>query len=122
MKAYNFYVYILTNPTQTTLYVGVTNNIIRRLVEHFQNRGKPETFAGRYYCYNLVYCEWHKYINNAIAREKELKSGTRQQKLDLIAKMNPEKRFLNKEVCGVWPPNQELLDAVALMPKEEEGL
>jgi putative endonuclease len=122
MKNYNFYVYITTNPTQTTLYAGVTNNIIRRLVEHYENRGKPDTFAGKYYCYNLVYCEWHQYIYNAIAREKELKNGSRQQKEALIDERNPERRFLNSEVCGVWPPNKELLDAVARMPKEEKGL
>ncbi len=120
MKEYKFWVYILTNPTQTTLYVGMTNNLIRRLVEHYQNRGNPETFAGEYYCYNLIWCEWHKYVNNAIEREKAIKCFTRAQKEALINEMNTERRFLNADVCGCWPPSQELLEAVALMPNEDK--
>lgn len=53
-KEYNFWVYVLTNWKKTVLYVGVTNDLSRRLIEHYANRGKPKTFAGRYYCYNLV--------------------------------------------------------------------
>ena len=68
---YNFWVYILTNWKKTVLYVGVTNDLSRRLIEHYANRGKPETFPGRYYCYNLVYYEWYQYVLNALAREKE---------------------------------------------------
>ena len=68
-KEYNFWVYILTNWKKTVLYVGMTNNLQRRLTEHYQSRGKPETFTGRYYCYNLVYYEWYRYVDNAIIRE-----------------------------------------------------
>ncbi len=103
-KEFNFWVYILTNPNKTTLYIGVTNNIQQRLKEHFDNRGKPETFAGRYFCYQLVYCEWHQYVYNAFAREKALKSLTREEKIKLIEEHNPEWKFLNKEFCGEWPP------------------
>jgi putative endonuclease len=120
MRSYNFWVYITTNPTQTVLYVGMTNNIVRRLVQHYQNRGKPETFAGKYYCYNLIWCEWHQYIYNTIAREKEIKTFTHQQKQALVLKDNPTKRFMNAELCGDWPPTQELIDMVIALPDDDK--
>ncbi|WP_233268749.1 GIY-YIG nuclease family protein [Mucilaginibacter lacusdianchii] len=49
MWNYNFYLYITTNPTQTSLYVGVTNDLARRLQEHFENKGNPVTYAGKYH-------------------------------------------------------------------------
>ncbi len=53
MFAHQYYVYIVTNPTKTSVYTGVTNDIRRRIQEHFENRGNPNTFAGRYFCYNF---------------------------------------------------------------------
>lgn len=106
-KEYNFWVYIVTNWKKTVLYVGMTNHLSRRLVEHYQNRGQKETFAGRYYCYNLVYYEWHQYVLNAITREKEIKKMLREQKEALIAEVNPEWKFFNTFICGTWPPNSE---------------
>lgn len=85
--------FITSNPNRTTFYTGVTNNIHRRLLEHYDNRGKKETLAGRYYCYELVYYENYFTINEAIDREKELKDLSRVLKLELIKKMNPR---LNK--------------------------
>ena len=84
------------------------------------NRGKPDTFAVKYYCYNIVWVEWHQYVYNAIAREKELKGYTKEKKLALIEEANPNWHFLNVELCGVWPPDAELLEAVGKMPKENE--
>ncbi len=57
MKQHEYYVYITTNPNRTVLYIGITNDIARRLVEHYANRGKVETFAGKTYCYCLIYIE-----------------------------------------------------------------
>lgn len=94
-----YFVYILTNPRRTTLYIGVTNNLCRRLGEHFDNCGKRKTFAGRYYCYKLIYYEQFYSISKAIAREKELKGWSRTKKEILIATINPQWRFLNMEVC-----------------------
>jgi putative endonuclease len=108
-RTYNFWVYITTNPRKSTFYAGMTNNLSRRLVEHYQNRGKQECFAGKYYCYNLVYFEWHQYVLNAISREKLIKEMTRVQKEELISEINPSWKFLNEFVCGIWPPNDELL-------------
>jgi len=99
-----FFVYILTNPAKTTLYIGVTNNLAARLKEHWENRGRTETFAGKYFCYNLIYFEVSPSVNVAIAREKELKKWSRQKKEALIHTSNPDWLFLNREICRDWPP------------------
>ena len=98
MWNYNFYVYIITNPAKTVLYIGVTNDLNVRLSQHHQNRGTPKSFAGKYHCYLLVYYEHFSHIEHAIAREKELKKWRREKKDNLIATTNPEWIFLNKEV------------------------
>ena len=103
---HQYFVYIVTNLTQTVLYTGVTNNLEQRLAEHYFNRGKVGTFASKYYCYNLLYFERHQYIDNAIAREKEIKGWRLEKKLDLIKSENPLLKFLNEEMCEVWPPDK----------------
>jgi putative endonuclease len=94
MKQHDYYVYITTNPRKTVLYVGVTNNLSLRLEQHYENRGDTETFAGRYYCYKLLYWEHYKYVNDAIEREKELKTLTREKKMELIKSINPDLGFI----------------------------
>ena len=96
-KKHQYYIYIVTNPERTVLYTGVTNNLSRRLIEHWVNRGNPKTFAGKYYCYNLIYYEDFQYINNAIAREKQLKNWLRKWKIELIRKDNPDLIDLAKD-------------------------
>ncbi|KAB2879178.1 GIY-YIG nuclease family protein [bacterium] len=90
----NYYVYITTNPGKTVLYVGVTNDLKVRLQQHYENRGKKKTFAGRYYCYKLVYYEHFSDIKQAIAWEKEIKNMTRAKKEALISAKNPKWNFL----------------------------
>jgi putative endonuclease len=99
-----YYIYIVTNFNKTTLYTGVTNNLSARLSEHWQNRHSYKTFAGRYSCYNLVYFETFKYVNDAIAREKQIKKFNRKKKNQLIHNQNPDWTFLNEKICGNWPP------------------
>ena len=89
-----YYVYITTNPAKTVLYIGVTSDVTRRLGQHYDNRGSAKTFAGRYFCYNLLYWELFTDIRSAIAREKELKGWTRAKKEALIVTTNPEWEFL----------------------------
>jgi len=101
-----YYIYITTNPQKKVLYTGVTNDPTRRIIEHWMNRGKDETFAGKYYCYNLIYYECFQYIDKAIAREKEIKGWRRQKKIDLIKTMNPSWTFLNASICDGWPPKE----------------
>ena len=105
-KQHVYYVYIVTNPERTVLYTGVTNNLPQRLNEHWDNRGKPKTFAGKYYCYNLIYFEEFQYVNIAIAREKEIKGWRREKKIELINSMNPDWTFLNVQLCKSWPPKK----------------
>lgn len=90
----NYYVYIITNPGKTVLYTGVTNNLKLRLQQHRENRGKPGTFAGRYYCHKLVYYETHGDVRQAIARAKEIKNMSREKKEKLIRTQNPRWNFL----------------------------
>lgn len=104
MKDYSFFVYITTNPAKTVLYTGFTNNLSQRLIEHYMNRGSNKSFAGKYYCSNLLYYEVHQYVYNAMDREKEIKGWTRIKKLALIKFSNPQQRFLNDEIME-WPPN-----------------
>ncbi len=80
-------VYILTNSHNTTLYTGVTNNLFRRLLEH--KSGEGSKFAKRYNLKKLVYFEVTNNINAAITREKQIKAGSRQKKIDLINSINP---------------------------------
>lgn len=94
-KVHQYWIYIVSSPNKSTIYIGVTNNLSRRLAEHFQSRGKNETYAGKYYCYNLVYFEEFKDINKAIAREKQLKGWTRKKKNWLIEMKNPDWLFYN---------------------------
>ncbi|WP_317133067.1 GIY-YIG nuclease family protein [Adhaeribacter soli] len=80
MKGLHFFVYIVTNPTKTVLYTGVTNDLADRIQQHYQNRGNKTTFTGRYHCYNLLYYETFSGIEQAISREKEIKGWTRAKK------------------------------------------
>lgn len=95
MREHNYYVYILANFQKTVLYVGVTNDLVRRLSEHQQGLS---TFTSKYNCFYLVYWEYHQYINNAIEREKEIKGWRRSKKEGLINSFNPEWKFLNEEI------------------------
>jgi len=79
--------YIITNYTNTTLYIGVTSNLLRRIYEH---RNKLiEGFSKRYNLYKLVYFEYSDSIISALEREKYLKGKTRKFKEELINSMNP---------------------------------
>ncbi|MVN74830.1 GIY-YIG nuclease family protein [Hymenobacter sp. HMF4947] len=83
------YVYILTNPTKTTLYLGVTSDLNRRLYEHSSGRGDANKFSGKYQTDLLMYFEICLDATQAIAREKQLKGWTRRKKDALINAFNP---------------------------------
>lgn len=103
MFDHKYFTYILTNYKKTVLYVGVTNSLERRLTEHFFNRGNNSSFTGKYYCFYLLHYESFKYINDAIAREKEIKGWSRKKKEKLINEENPDWEFLNFKIMS-WPP------------------
>ncbi len=99
-----YYVYILTNHYKTTLYTGVTNDLAARLIEHWLNRNCNVSFAGKFFCYNLLYYENFDSIELAISREKQIKGWVRAKKIALIETSNPDWTFLNEKICGKWPP------------------
>lgn len=93
-----YYIYIMTNHTNTVLYTGVTNDLIRRVYEH-----KQETtpgFTKRYHVTKLVYYEACQDVTAAIAREKQIKGGPRQAKLNLIEAANPQWQDLYLSMIG----------------------
>ena len=106
MRTREYYIYITTNPSKTVFYTGVTNDLGQRVIEHYLNRGKRKTFAGKYYCYELVHWESFKCIRDAIAREKEIKGWSRNKKLVLIKAENPVLDFLNASIIDPWPPKE----------------
>jgi putative endonuclease len=89
------FVYILTNKTHTVLYTGVTSDLARRIYEH-KNSLRPG-FAARYRANKLIYYEVSEDVRSAIAREKQIKAGSRQKKIELINSMNSEWRDLSKD-------------------------
>jgi len=88
MQESTYYVYILTTKRHTALYTGVTNDLSRRLSEHKQGFGKGWT--KRYNANKLVYFEVYDNPDIAIKREKQIKGGSRQKKIDLINSINPD--------------------------------
>ncbi len=82
------HIYITANKNRTVLYVGVTTNLVRRIYQHKTKYYKG--FTARYNCDRLVYFEEFTDIKKAMTREKQLKSGNRQRKENLINSMNPE--------------------------------
>ena len=94
--ANQYYVYIMTNKGNTVLYTGVTNNIKRRVYEHKSKL--VDGFTKKYNITKLVYYEISTDINSAIAREKQIKGGSRKKKIDLINGTNDEWRDLYDEL------------------------
>lgn len=97
------FVYILTNPSHTVLYTGVTSHLPLRIQQH-QEKYYQGSFTARYNVTKLVYWEAFQEIGDAIAREKQIKGGSRQKKLALIVSMNPEWRDLTEDVQDVMSP------------------
>jgi putative endonuclease len=81
------FVYIMTNKYRTTFYIGVTSNLKKRITEHMEGVGSK--FTTKYQLTDLVYFELYSDINQAIAREKQLKNWHHDWKVNLIKKQNP---------------------------------
>jgi len=84
----DYFDYILTNMNHTVFYTGVTNNLYQRVKDH--GVGKGGKFTARYQIRKLVYYEVFEMVEDAIAREKQIKAGSRQKKIDLVNEMNPD--------------------------------
>ena len=92
-----YYVYILASKRRGTLYIGVTNDLIRRIYEH--KNGLVEGFTKRYKVYNLVYYQQCEDIESVIQREKHLKAWHREWKIRLIEETNPMWKDLSSNLC-----------------------
>ena len=86
-----YYIYFMTNKYNTVLYVGVTNNLQQRVLQH---KNRISNFTTRYNVTKVIYWEEFSDIRNAIAREKQIKSWSREKKERLINEINPEWRDL----------------------------
>ena len=91
-----YYIYILSNKRNGTLYIGITNNLVKRVWEHKSKIS--EGFTNKYDVSNLVFFEETSDINSAIRREKQLKSWNRKWKLNLIENFNPKWRDLYQDL------------------------
>ena len=101
MKSHNHFVYIATNPVRSVIYVGMIYDFQTRLIQRYESRGNPRTWAGKCSCHNLVWWERFSLVDHAIARKKEIKKWRRQKKNQLIESDNPDWTFLNSEI-GAW--------------------
>ena len=91
----DYYVYILTNQYDNVMYIGVTNNLKRRLYEH--KKELVEGFTKKYHVHKLVYFEQTPDVRAALEREKQLKGWTRAKKNALVETINPQWRDLSEE-------------------------
>ena len=91
-----YFVYIMTNKNDTVLYTGMTNNLVKRVYEHKEKL--INGFTKKYNCTKLVYYEIFSDPYNAIAREKQIKAGSRKKKITMINSMNPMWKDLYKDL------------------------
>ncbi len=98
-RQYNFFVYIVANFHKNVIYVGITNDLERRIYEH--ETGMYKGYTKKYNCHYLVYYEHFTHVQNAIDREKQIKKWCREKKDRLIHAFNPKWRFLNKEIENI---------------------
>ena len=96
MKSRLYCIYIMTNELNTVLYTGVTNNLLRRVLEHKASKGSQ--FTSKYKLTKLVYYECGNDITAAIDREKQIKAGSRQKKIDLVNEINPDWKDLTPDL------------------------
>jgi len=92
----SYYVYILASRKSGTLYIGVTNDLVRRAYDHKSN--VIQGFTEKYGVHDLVYYESYTDVRDALTREKRLKKWKRQWKIDLIESVNPDWRDLYSQI------------------------
>ena len=88
MHSKEYYVYILASQKYGTLYIGITNNLLKRVYQH--KEGLVDGFTKKYHVNKLVYYEVHEDIHEALLREKQMKKWRRDWKINLIEKDNPQ--------------------------------
>lgn len=96
MRDHNYFIYIVTNKNKSVLYIGVTNDLQRRIYEH--EKSLICGFTEKYNCHYLIYYERFQQIEEAIEREKIIKKWRREKKENLINEFNPKWKFLNENI------------------------
>lgn len=109
-KEHYYYVYFVSNHRRTVFYVGLTNHLLRRTIEHKYELGSE--FTRRYKLKVLVYFEEYQYAQEAIEREKQIKRWNRQKKLNLVKRKNPHLKDLS----------QEIFDGYDIIPEDIEEI
>ncbi len=99
-----YYIYVMTNKTRTTIYIGVTNDLVKRVIQH--QRAETEGFTKTYKLNRLVYYEIFDDVLDALAREKQLKGWRREKKNALIATLNPLWEDLSEEMLRGYGPDK----------------
>jgi putative endonuclease len=113
MRDHDYYVYIVTNKRHTTLYIGMTNSLARRMAEH--KNGTVEGFTQRYQLKHLVWFEHFRDVRDAIACEKKLRGWLREKKIALIEKENARWFDLSADwgqeprIDNGWPSVEEMV-------------
>jgi putative endonuclease len=113
MHDHNYYVYIVTNKHRSTLYIGMTNDLERRMIEH--KTGETAGFTQRYQVNRLVWFEHFRDVNGAIACEKKMKGWLRAKKVALIEKQNSRWFDLSADwgqqprIDNGWPSMEEMV-------------
>lgn len=97
MRQKEYAVYVMTNKTRTTIYIGVTGALSQRVLQH-KEKINPKSFTARYNINRLVWYEYYNDISEAILREKEIKGWSRDKKVSLIRAMNPGLRDLSDDI------------------------
>lgn len=97
MNQKHYYVYIVTNKNNTVLYTGVTSRIAERIWEH-KDKKDMKSFTAQYRLSKLVYLEDYSDIREAIAREKQIKKGSRNKKVEMVNNVNPKWKDLSEDL------------------------
>jgi len=127
MRDHNYYVYIVTNKHRSTLYIGMTNDLERRIIEH--KNGETAGVTQRFHLNRLVWFEHFRDVNAAIACEKKLKGWLRCKKITLIEKENPRWFDLSADweqqprIDNGWPSTEEMVrdSSPALRDQNDSG-
>jgi putative endonuclease len=114
-QAFVYYVYIMSNTGLTTIYIGVTNNLERRVLQH--KLGKGSKFTKKYKVNSLIYFEELEDVNIAITREKQLKNWHRDWKWNLIKSVNPDLKDLSEG----WYDEETLKQVQGVVLKQVQG-
>src|SRR5207245_513171 len=125
MREHRYFMYMLTNTVRHPIYTGVSNSIMRRQPEH-KEKADPDSYTAKYNLNRLVYFEQFRYIDNAIAREKQVKPWSSKKKIALIESLNPNwddlSRAWGKPIENLDPSTTPSLRSGSARDDNSEGI